>query len=203
MYLVGIDEAGRGPWAGPLFVALTVINYQNIHKFIEVGVNDSKKLSAKKREKLFEFIISNVDYYSVLSADIDLIDKLGIYKATKKLIQDLVFELPLEYISDSKIKIDGIFDYLEMKNRYIDSRIDFECIIDGDMKEVCISAASIVAKVLRDREMMRLASLYPQYGFDKHKGYGTKVHIEALKKYGVSPVHRKSFKPIQKFLAFF
>ncbi|MCX8034823.1 MAG: ribonuclease HII [Candidatus Dojkabacteria bacterium] len=203
MYIVGIDEAGRGPWAGPLFVALTVINYENLYRFIELGVDDSKKLSAKKRDKLFEFIVSNVDYYSVLSADVDLIDKLGVYKTTKKLIQDLVFELPIKYMFDSKIKIDGVFDSLDLKSRCINSHIDFECIIDGDMKEVCISAASIVAKVLRDREMIRLASLYPQYGFDKHKGYGTKSHIEALKKYGVSPVHRKSFKPIQKFLAFF
>ncbi len=203
MYLIGIDEAGRGPWAGPLFVSVTVIKIEKVPLFVEIGVNDSKKLSAKKRDILFDFIVSNVDYYSFLSADVELIDSLGIYKATKKLMQDLIYDLPLKYISNSQVKIDGVFDSLDIKNRYFDEKIDFECIIDGDEKEICISAASIIAKVLRDREMIRLASLYPQYGFDKHKGYGTKLHIEALKKYGVSPVHRKSFKPIQKLLAFF
>ena len=177
--ICGIDEAGRGPLAGPVVVA-SVIMPEN--SMIE-GVNDSKKISEAKREKLYDQIISEAISYGVGIIDEEEIDTINILNATKK-------GLTLA-ISQLKVKPDLIIvDALE----HIDTMgIPYESIIKGDAKCYSISAASIIAKVTRDRIMRECAEVYPQYGFKQHKGYGTAKHIAAIKEYGLCPIHRKSF----------
>ncbi len=177
--ICGIDEAGRGPLAGPVVVA-SVIMPEN--SMIE-GVNDSKKISEAKREKLYDQIISEAISYGVGIIDEEEIDTINILNATKK-------GLTLA-ISQLKVKPDLIIvDALE----HIDTMgIPYESIIKGDAKCYSISAASIIAKVTRDRIMREWDEVYPQYGFKQHKGYGTAKHIAAIKEYGLCPIHRKSF----------
>ena len=177
--ICGIDEAGRGPLAGPVVVA-SVIMPEN--SMIE-GVNDSKKISEAKREKLYDQIISEAISYGVGIIDEEEIDTINILNATKK-------GLTLA-ISQLKVKPDLIIvDALE----HIDTMgIPYESIIKGDAKCYSISAASIIAKVTRDRIMREWDEVYPQYGFKQHKGYGTSKHIAAIKEYGLCPIHRKSF----------
>ncbi len=177
--ICGIDEAGRGPLAGPVVVA-SVIMPEN--SMIE-GVNDSKKISEAKREKLYDQIISEAISYGVGIIDEEEIDTINILNATKK-------GLTLA-ISQLKVKPDLIIvDALE----HIDTiGIPYESIIKGDAKCYSISAASIIAKVTRDRIMREWDEVYPQYGFKQHKGYGTAKHIAAIKEYGLCPIHRKSF----------
>ena len=177
--ICGIDEAGRGPLAGPVVVA-SVIMPEN--SMIE-GVNDSKKISEAKREKLYDQIISEAISYGVGIIDEEEIDTINILNATKK-------GLTLA-ISQLKVKPDLIIvDALE----HIDTMgIPYESIIKGDAKCYSIAAASIVAKVTRDRIMREWDKVFPQYGFERHKGYGTAAHIAAIKEYGLCPIHRKSF----------
>lgn len=175
----GLDEAGRGPLAGPVVVALAIMPLDE-DKIID-GINDSKKLTAKKREELFEKIINTAIDYSIVEVDEKTIDKLNILQATK-----LGAKLCIENLKVSPYIV--LTDALTF-----DTPQKIESIIKGDAKSYNIAAASILAKVHRDRLMIELDKKYPQYRFAGHKGYGTKAHIEALKKYGKCEIHRDSF----------
>lgn len=175
----GIDEAGRGPLAGPVVVA-GVIMPQN--SMIE-GVNDSKKVSEKKREKLYDLILEEAISYSVAIIGQDVIDEINILNATKQGVTKVVEELE---VKPDLIVVDAL--------THIDTKgIPYDSIIKGDAKCYNIAAASIIAKVTRDRIMRQWDKIYPQYGFSAHKGYGTAKHIEAIKEYGLCPIHRRSF----------
>ncbi len=178
-YICGIDEAGRGPLAGPVVVASVIMPRNSM---IE-GVNDSKKVSEKKREALYEKIIEEAISYGIGIIDQKEIDEINILEATKKGLTTSLKELSTK---PDVILVDALkgIDTLE---------IPYKSIIKGDALCYSISAASILAKVTRDRIMRQWDEIYPQYGFEKHKGYGTQMHIEAIKEYGLCPIHRKSF----------
>ena len=177
--ICGIDEAGRGPLAGPVVVASVIMPADSM---IE-GVNDSKKISEKKREKLYDQIIEEAICYGVGIVDNIGIDEMNILNATKK---GLTMSLQELTVKPDLIIVDAL--------THIDTLgIPYEAIIKGDAKCYSIGAASIIAKVTRDRIMREWDSIYPQYGFAKHKGYGTAQHIAAIKEYGLCPIHRRSF----------
>ena len=178
-YICGIDEAGRGPLAGPVVVAAVIMPKESWIK----GVNDYKKIAEKKREVLFEKITEEAVAYGVGIVDPKTIDEINILNATKLALTKAIQEL--------KVKPDLIIvDALEHINTL---GIPYESMIKGDEKVYSVSAASIVAKVTRDRIMRQWDEVYPQYGFEHHKGYGTKAHIEAIRTYGLTPIHRRSF----------
>lgn len=174
----GVDEAGRGPLAGPVYAAAVVLPKGEI---IE-GINDSKKLSEKKREELFDKIISEALCYCIASASEKEIDEINILEATYLAMRRAVEGLSVK--ADFAM-IDG--------NRIPPLDIPAQCIVKGDAKSLSIAAASILAKVSRDRYMLEMAEKYPEYQFEKHKGYGTKLHYEMLDKYGPCEIHRQSF----------
>ena len=174
----GIDEAGRGPLAGPVYAAAVWLP----EGLVIDGLNDSKKLSEKKREALFDVIKSSARSYCIAYATVEEIESMNILNATMLAMKRAVEGLD---VKADYAMIDG--------NRLPDLKIDSEFIIKGDAKSMSIAAASILAKVSRDRLLCEYAKEYPEYQFDKHKGYGTKAHIEALKKYGPCPYHRMSF----------
>ena len=177
--ICGIDEAGRGPLAGPVVVAGVIMPKESM---IE-GVNDSKKVSEKKRELLYDKIIEEAISYSVAIIGQDVIDDINILNATKRGVTEVV-----EGLNERPDLI--IIDALE----HIDTKgVPYNSIIKGDAKCYSIAAASILAKVTRDRIMREWDNIYPQYGFINHKGYGTAKHISAIKEYGPCPIHRKSF----------
>ncbi len=178
--LCGIDEAGRGPLAGPLVVAGVVLK-KGITKESKalVGLNDSKKLTEKKREALFDKVKNNSSYHIVFTDNITL-DKIGLSKAIKNSIEEIMQNLNAKtYLMDGNTSF-GI-ENLEHK-------------IKADASVIEVSAASILAKVSRDRFMCEIASKYPEYNFEKHKGYGTKAHVQAIKEFGHCDLHRISFK---------
>lgn len=174
----GVDEAGRGPLAGPVCAAAVILP----EGMIIDGVNDSKKLSEKKRESLFDVIREQALSYSIAYATVDEIEEINILNATMLAMRRAIDGLD---IKADYAMIDG--------NKIPPLDIDAECIVKGDAKSMSIACASILAKVSRDRLLYKYAEEYPMYGFDKHKGYGTKVHREAILKYGPCPYHRKSF----------
>lgn len=174
----GVDEAGRGPLAGPVCAAAVILP----EGVIIDGVNDSKKLSEKKRESLFDVIREQALSYSIAHATVDEIEEINILNATMLAMRRAIDGLD---IKADYAMIDG--------NKIPPIDIDAECIVKGDAKSMSIACASILAKVSRDRLLYKYAEEYPMYGFDKHKGYGTKVHREAILKYGPCPYHRKSF----------
>ena len=177
--ICGIDEAGRGPLAGPVVVAGVIMPKDSM---IE-GINDSKKISEKKREKLYDLIIEEAISYSVAIIGQDVIDDINILNATKEGVTKVVDGLD---VKPDLIIIDAL--------NHINTRgIPYEPIIKGDAKCYNIAAASILAKVTRDRIMREWDEVYPQYGFVQHKGYGTAKHIQAIKEYGLTPIHRRSF----------
>ena len=177
--IAGIDEAGRGPLAGPVVVVIAIMPENSM---IE-GVNDSKKVSEKKREKLYDLITQEAIAWNVGIADQNEIDEINILNATKLALTRAIDGL--------KIKPDLILvDALTNINTL---GIPYKSIIKGDAKEYSIAAASILAKVTRDRMMREYDEIYPQYGFSGHKGYGTAKHIAAIKEYGPCILHRKSF----------
>lgn len=178
-YVCGVDEAGRGPLAGPVFAAAVILP----EGLIIEGVNDSKKLSEKKREALFDVICEKALAYSVSAVDEATIDEINILQATYQAMTDAVNELD---IKPDVVLIDGnrTPPQLEVRSR---------CIVKGDALSMSIACASILAKVSRDRFMLKIAEMYPEYSFEKHKGYGTALHVEKIKEFGASPVHRKSF----------
>lgn len=176
--LCGVDEAGRGPLAGPVCAAAVILP-QNCE--IE-GLNDSKKLTEKKREALFDLICASAVSYGIAFATVEEIEEYNILGATFMAMNRAVAMLdPVPELA----LIDG--------NRNTGIQIPSRCIVGGDGKCADIAAASVLAKVTRDRYMRQMAELYPQYGFEKHKGYGTKAHYEAIRAYGPSPIHRPSF----------
>ncbi len=177
-FIAGVDEAGRGPLAGPV-VAAAVILPKDI--FIE-GLNDSKKLSHEKREKLYDIIIKNALAYGIGMADEKCIDEINILNATIKAMEDAISKL---VPSPELILTDAV----KLKNIPV-KQVN---IVRGDSLSVSIAAASVLAKVTRDRLICEMDSKYPEYGFASHKGYGTKEHIEAIKKFGICPIHRVSF----------
>ncbi len=180
--IVGVDEAGRGPLAGPVVAAAVIFP----RAYINNEINDSKQLSEKKREQLFEIIKKDALAYGIGIVSADKIDEVNIYEATKIAMKEAINNLKHDYdlILTDAMKLDG-FD-----KPVVD-------IIKGDAKALPIAAASIIAKVTRDHMMNALAKEYPNYGFENHKGYGTKVHLEALKRYGpIKHVHRFTYKPV-------
>jgi ribonuclease HII len=187
--VAGLDEAGRGPLAGPVVAGAVVLDFKLKIKDLKLlkEVNDSKKLSAKKREELYEVIIKNKNIkWGIGVVSEKIIDKINILEATKLAMTKAVGNL--------KIKPD--FLILDGKMR-ISLPIFQKSIIKGDAKVFSIAAASILAKVYRDRIMQKYHKKYPQYLFDLHKGYGTKLHMNMLKKHGPCQIHRKSFAPVK------
>lgn len=177
-YIAGVDEAGRGPLAGPVYAAAVIFNENEMI----AGLNDSKKLSEKRREELYDIICEKSAAHAVYAVDEKRIDEINILNAT--------FEAMAGAVSGLKIKpeyvlIDG--------NRIKGISLPHETIVKGDAKSASIAAASILAKVSRDRYITKMAEKYPEYGFEKHKGYGTKAHTEAILRYGPCEIHRKTF----------
>lgn len=176
--LCGVDEAGRGPLAGPVCAAAVILP----HGREIAGLNDSKKLSEKKREELFNIITSSAVAYGIAFAEVEEIEELNILHATFLAMNRAIARLT---VRPELALIDG--------NRSSGIEIPSRCIVKGDARCADIAAASILAKVTRDRYMREMALIYPQYGFENHKGYGTKQHYMALREYGASPIHRMSF----------
>jgi len=185
LVIAGVDEAGRGPLVGSVVAAAVILNPEKP----VAGLADSKKLTEKKRELLSEQIKDSVLAWSIASVSADEIDEINILQATMKAMKLAVEGLNVE---PEKVLVDG--------NRCPDINYPVEAIVKGDDKVQAISAASILAKVERDHQMHALHQQYPEYGFDRHKGYGTKVHVEALKQHGACPQHRRSFSPVRKVL---
>lgn len=178
-YICGVDEAGRGPLAGPVCAAAVILPIDTV---IE-GLDDSKKLSEKKREALFDLITEKAVAYGIAYGSVEEIEEFNILGATYIAMCRAIQKLKK---NPDYVLIDG--------NRFPPMlKTEGECIVKGDSKSMSIAAASILAKVTRDRLLLEYAEKYPQYGFEKHKGYGTKVHIEAIKKYGMCEIHRPSF----------
>jgi ribonuclease HII len=182
--VAGLDEAGRGPLAGPVVAAAVVVP----PSFAVAGVTDSKKLSEKKRNDLYDRIFSHADGVGVGIADEKEIDRLNILRASLLAMARAVADLPL--VPDHLL-IDGTFQ--------IDSDLPQKAIPKGDARSVSIAAASIIAKVTRDRLMIQYHREFPEYGFDRHKGYPTRVHRDAIGKHGVSTIHRRSFKGVKEY----
>lgn len=183
--VAGVDEAGRGPLAGPVSVAAVILP----HDLYLPKINDSKKISAKVREELFDEIQDKALAIGTALIDAQTIDRVNIYQATINGMYESIFMLKPE---PKKVLIDAVpLDNLPMAS---------ESIIKGDAKSASIAAASIIAKVTRDRLMDAYDKQYPEYGFAQHKGYGTAQHIEALKKYGPCPIHRISFEPVRSLV---
>ena len=177
-YVMGIDEAGRGPLCGPLVVACCILPLN----YINEDINDSKKLTAKKREVLYDTIVKDAHYFDIKVVTPEEIDSLNIYAATKKAMDKLS--------KSSKIHSLTITDAMPL-NRY-----DVVDMVKGDAKSISVAAASIIAKVTRDRIMDEYDKMYPQYEFSKHKGYPTKRHLELMKEYGlIKGLYRMSYKP--------
>lgn len=201
-YIIGVDEVGRGPLAGPVAAAAVLIRVPKIktelysliraNGRIVSGLKDSKQLTARQREKIFEILTENPRiFWAAASVSEKTIDKINIQNASelamKKAVQKLLEKRGIAAAKNCLVLVDG--------NRKIKNlNLPQKTIIKGDEKIPVISAASIIAKILRDRFMLKLHKKYPRYNFAKHKGYGTKEHYRALKKFGPSPVHRRSFR---------
>lgn len=193
--VAGVDEAGRGPWVGPVVAGCAVFVCRDVNPYLLENLDDSKKLSRKKRERLFELINDEAQKGKMI---------IGIGQASAKEIDEInilnaSFLAMKRALEAAKVQTDMV---LVDGNR---EPKDFQCkvkaVIKGDAKSYSISAASILAKVYRDRLMQDMARKYPYYGFEKNAGYGTKAHIEGLRKYGITPEHRLSYAPIKKLLA--
>lgn len=183
--VIGVDEVGRGCWAGPLVAAAVSLNSNDVS-----GLADSKVLKAKKREQLYDQLMFSTAMVGVGWVWPDEINELGLTKSVEIAMWRAVKELEYE---DAEIIIDGNINYLpQLRN--------IQTLIKADDLIPEVSAASIVAKIERDRYMVEVAKKYPEYGFEKHVGYGTKIHQQALELYGVLPIHRTNYKPIRKLV---
>jgi ribonuclease HII len=185
-WVSGVDEAGRGPLAGPVFAGAIILPMDFTHEVL----NDSKTLSEKKLTSLFKELSSREDVkWSVSLAEVEEIDRVNILRATHAAMARAVsgLDVKVDYVLIDGLSVPG-FPYRS------------ESIVKGDGKSLSIAAASVLAKVSRDRRMLELAQLYPEYGFEKHKGYGTKEHLLALEKHGPCPIHRRSFAPVARLL---
>lgn len=183
--IAGVDEVGRGCLAGPVVVAAVILDPNRPIK----GLRDSKKLSAKKRDELAEEIKEKALAWSVAAMGPEVIDKINILQATLEAMKAAVEKLPVE---PDFVQVDG--------NKLPKWKWLSEAVVKGDDKVEWISAASIIAKTTRDAYMCKMAELYPQYGFEHHVGYGTAEHIKALKAYGPTPIHRKTFAPVREVI---
>lgn len=183
--IAGVDEVGRGPLAGPVVIASVILP----EEFFIEKINDSKKLSEATREKIYNIILENAISINRAIIDEKTIDRINIYQAAMNGMYEAIYGLD---VKPDAVLIDAMpLDSLDIYH---------EAIIKGDSKSASIAAASIVAKVERDRMMNEYDKIYPQYGFAKNKGYGTGEHLEALRKYGPCPIHRKSFEPIKSMV---
>ena len=192
--VAGVDEAGRGPWVGPVVAGCAVFLNRDVNPFLLENLNDSKKLSKKKREQLFEVLQQEASLGHI---------KIGIGLASAQEIDDINILNASFLAMDRAIKNAEIVpDMVLIDGNRMPKKFDYmaKSVIKGDAKSYSISAASILAKVYRDRLMEEMALKFPGYGFEKNAGYGTKAHIEGLKKFGVTPEHRKSYAPIKEFL---
>ncbi|TRW50012.1 ribonuclease HII [Aliidiomarina halalkaliphila] len=185
LLICGADEAGRGPIAGPVVAAAVILDPNNP---IE-GIGDSKKLSEKKRDKLSIEIKEKAYCWAIAQCDPEEIDELNILHASMLAMKRAIEALP---VTPTKALIDG--------NRVPRLSMPAEAIVQGDAREACIGAASILAKVERDRQMLAWHDTYPHYNFAQHKAYPTPAHLAALREHGVSPIHRKSFRPVRERL---
>jgi len=183
--IAGIDEAGRGPLAGPVVAAAVIL----LSKINIPDLNDSKKLSPKKRDELFPKIQEMSVAYSVAAIDQEVIDEINILQAARLAMKKAVEKLK---ITPGLLLIDG--------NQKINSNLNQWAIVKGDSRSLSIAAASVLAKVTRDRIMDDYHKLYPQYGFDRHKGYGTKLHRNLIQEHGPCPIHRKTFKGVSEYI---
>ncbi|WP_379597039.1 ribonuclease HII [Oceanobacillus luteolus] len=184
-YIAGVDEAGRGPLAGPVVAASVILP----DDFVLLGLNDSKQLTEKERENFFDIIIEQAVSYNVAVISNEQIDHLNILEATKLAMYQAVDGLSQK---PDHVLLDAVaLPQLTMS---------FDVIVKGDAKSITIAAASILAKVTRDRLMRKIHNEYPMYDFNSNMGYGTKKHMESLERYGASPYHRRSFAPVRKFI---
>ena len=185
-YIGGVDEVGRGPLIGPVVAACVVLPKD----FVLEGLTDSKKLSEKKRDKFYEYIKENALAYAVGVIEPEIIDKVNIYEASKfamiEAINEVKKQIPLEHVLVDAMPLD----------------LDIETTskIKGDAKSISIAAASVIAKVTRDKMMYELDKKYPEYGFSKHKGYPTKLHLEKIKELGLIEGYRKTYGPVKEIL---
>lgn len=182
-YIGGVDEVGRGPLIGSVVAACVILPPD----FVLEGLNDSKKLSEKKRDEFYKIIWDKATSIGIGIVDENVIDEVNIYEATKIAMK--------KAISDTNIKPDHVL----IDAMPLDIDVPTTSIIKGDAKSISIAAASVIAKVTRDRMMYELDKIYPMYGLASNKGYGTKKHIEAIKKYGITKYHRLSFKPVSEY----
>ncbi|MEM1427384.1 MAG: ribonuclease HII, partial [Cyanobacteria bacterium P01_H01_bin.130] len=187
--VVGVDEAGRGCWFGPVVVASVLLTPDQARSLIDAGVNDSKRVSPKKRDRLAQLIRDTATAVYVAEKSSSEIDEQGILVATLAAMDQALAQSTPSYNPDLCL-VDGNIPIPKTK-------IPQECVPQGDQKEIAIAAASIVAKVHRDRVVVELAKQYPGYGIEKHKGYGTAAHRTALENLGPTPHHRHSFKPVK------
>ncbi|HHZ12239.1 MAG TPA: ribonuclease HII [Acholeplasmataceae bacterium] len=181
--ILGTDEAGRGPMAGPLVAAAVILP----EGLVIEGLNDSKKLTAKKRDELFAVIMKEAVEVQTEVISVEEVDRINVLEASKKAMTSCIRKMrtKVDYVIADAVKLD-----LEVPSAGI---------IKGDQKAAAIAAASIIAKVTRDRLMLEYDKLFPEYGFRKHKGYVTKYHVAMLEKFGPCPLHRKSFAPVRRF----
>jgi ribonuclease HII len=182
--IAGVDEVGRGPLAGPVVAAAVILP----PSFYLPGLTDSKKLSDRKKTLFYNYIITHAEAIGVGVVQASRIDEINIYEATKEAMGKAIKDLRTEP------------DYLLVDAMHLEMDIEQQAIIKGDAKSISIAAASVVAKVTRDRMMLALSEQYPQYGFEKNMGYGTAEHLKALNEYGVIEEHRKSFSPVKEQL---
>lgn len=182
-YIGGVDEVGRGPLIGSVVAACVILP----HDFVLEGLTDSKKLSEKKRDEFYKIIWDKATSIGIGIVDEKVIDEVNIYEATKIAMK--------KAISDTDIKADHVL----IDAMPLDIDVPTTSIIKGDAKSISIAAASVIAKVTRDRMMYELDKIYPVYGLASNKGYGTKKHIDAIKKYGITKYHRLSFKPVSEY----
>ncbi len=187
-FVAGFDEAGRGPLAGPLSVAVYIAD--PFGDMVD-GVNDSKKLSAKDREQLFSLLTLKALYWKQMFIDPEEIDKLNIYRATQTAMERLCFDIPEQFRRDCVV----ITDAMPLRGT-----TNTLAVVKADARSYSVAAASVIAKVLRDKRMQELAQQYPDYGFEQHKGYPTPGHLAVLRKIGPTPVHRMSYAPVRDAL---
>lgn len=184
--IAGCDEAGRGPLFGPVVAASVILP----HDFVLEGLNDSKKLSEKKREKYYPIIMEKALAVSVSIVEADEIDKINIYEASRQGM--------LRATNSLKVKPDYIITDAMPLDRF--TSVPHEAIIKGDAKSITIAAASVIAKVTRDRIMYEIDKVHPEYEFKKHKGYPTKKHLELIEKYGIIDGYRRTYGPVKKYI---
>lgn len=184
--IAGCDEAGRGPLFGPVVAASVILP----HDFVLEGLNDSKKLSEKKREKYYPIIMEKALAVSVSVVESDKIDKINIYEASRQGMLRATNSLKVkpDYIITDAMPLDGF------------TSVPHEAIIKGDAKSITIAAASVIAKVTRDRIMYEIDKVHPEYEFKKHKGYPTKKHLELIEKYGIIDGYRRTYGPVKKYI---